>query len=121
MSEKAKWSKQQTNILGGKAQILQTEASGGGWQFRCFISEEKKYVRKSLRTRDKETAIIRAEEEYFKIRTDLSAGRKIFGIKLSELIDAYIEYREKHVSVGVITKGRLGTIKSQMQHLLDYK
>lgn len=121
MSEKAKWSKQKTNILGGKAQILQTVASNGVWQFRCFISEEKKYVRKSLRTKDKETAIIRAEEEYFKIRTDLTAGRKIFGLKLSELIDAYLQYRAKHVEVGAITAGRLGTIKSQMNHLLDYK
>lgn len=121
MSESSKWLKQHTNILGGKAQILQTEASGGNWQFRCFISEEKKYVRKSLRTRDKETAILRAEDEYFKIRSDLSSGRKIFGLKLCELVNAYLEYREKHVNVGSITHGRLATMKSQMNHLLDYK
>jgi hypothetical protein len=39
-------------ILGGKAIILRTGTSGDVWQFRMWVSEEHKYVRKTLKTRD---------------------------------------------------------------------
>ena len=58
----SRWTTGHTDILGGKAQILQTKSSNGVWQFRCYIAEEGKYVRKSLRTRDKDTAILKAEK-----------------------------------------------------------
>ena len=40
-------------ILGGKAFIKQNKF--GVWQFRMWISSEKKYVEKSLRTKKKLT------------------------------------------------------------------
>jgi len=115
------WANSHYDIFGGKATILKTKASGGYWQFRCFITSEKKYVRKSLRTKDKETAIERAEKEYLEIFAAVSAGKKLFGMKLHELVSEYIKYREKHVIGGSITAGRLSTIKSQLNHFLDYK
>ena len=115
------WANSHHDILGGKAQILKTKASGGYWQFRCFITDEKKYVRISLKTKDKQTAIERAEEKFFEIHAAVSSGKKLFGMKLYELVDGYLDYRKKHVESGVITSGRLGTIKSGLNHLLDYK
>ena len=44
----------ETDILGGKAIIFQNDFDI--WQFRTWISEEKQYVRKSLRTKDKHQA-----------------------------------------------------------------
>lgn len=120
-NNKSDWTTNHTDIFGGKAQILQTKASGGNWQFRCYISEENKYVRKSLRTKDFETAVQRAEKEYLQIYADVSSGKKIFGMKLYELVDAYLEYREEDVQLGTITKGRLGTMKSQLKHFQDWK
>jgi len=70
------WTSKHQDIFGGKAQILQTNASGGNWQFRCYISEENKYVRKSLRTRDKDTAVQRAEKEYLQIYADVVSGER---------------------------------------------
>ena len=49
-------SSQNHDIFGGKAQILRVPQSGDVWQFRMWISEEKKYLRKSLQTRDFEAA-----------------------------------------------------------------
>lgn len=120
-NNKKYWANSHYDIFGGKATILQTKASGGFWQFRCFISSENKYVRKSLKTKDKETAIERAEREYLDIHSSIKSGKKLFGMRLSELVSEYIEYREKHVGSGVITEGRLGTIKSQLNHFLQYK
>jgi len=75
-----------------------------------WIPEEKKYLRKSLKTKDFETAIQRAEELYLQTFSDVKTGRKIFGITLNELTDAYVKWRAEDVVLGNITKGRLGTL-----------
>ena len=108
-------------ILGGKALIFRVKASGDIWQFRMWIAEEKKYLRKTLQTTDTETAIKRAETKYLEIYSDVKTGKKIFGITLSELIFAYIAWRSKDVDGGKITAGRLLTIQSQLRNLVRYK
>ena len=108
-------------ILGGKALIFRVKASGDIWQFRMWIAEEKKYLRKTLQTTDTDTAIKRAETKYLEIYSDVKTGKKIFGITLSELIFAYIAWRSKDVDGGKITSGRLLTIQSQLRNLVRYK
>ena len=44
-------------IYGGKAEIVRTQQSGGYWHFRMWISEEGKYVRKTLKTKHLDTAV----------------------------------------------------------------
>ncbi|MGY8935288.1 MAG: tyrosine-type recombinase/integrase [Alphaproteobacteria bacterium] len=108
-------------ILGGKCKIFRVTNSGDVYQFQMWISEEKKYLRKSLRTKDLETAINRAENLYLETMTNVKTGRKIFGITLNEISDAYIKWREEDVILGNITKARLATIKGQIKHFLSYK
>jgi integrase len=108
-------------ILGGKAKIFRVPNSGDVYQFQMWIPEEKKTLRRSLKTKDLETAVKRGEEFYLQTFSDVRSGRKLFGITLKELSDAYIKWREEDVALGNITKGRVVTIKSQMKHFLDYK
>ncbi len=118
---KGTWTKENHEILGGKAMIYRVNQSGDVWQLRMWIPEEKKYVRKSLKTRDFETAKKRAETEVFQIYSDVSSGRKIFGLTLQQLIDNFLEWRSKDVEGGIITKARLGTIKTQTNRILEFK
>ena len=111
---------QNHDIFGGKAQILRVPQSGDVWQFRMWITEEKKYLRKSLQTRDFEAANERAEKLYLETMANVSAGKKIFGLSMKELTDLYIDWRSGDVGTR-ITKGRLVTLKSQMKHILAYK
>ena len=113
-------SSQNHSIFGGKAQILRVPQSGEVWQFRMWIAAEKKYLRKSLQTRDFEAATERAEKLYLETMANVSSGKKLFGLSLQELTDLYTDWREKDVGTR-ITKGRLVTIKSQMKHILAYK
>ena len=108
-------------ILGGKAKIFRVPNSGDVYQFQMRIPEEKKTLRKSLKTKDFETALKRGEELYLQTFSDVKSGRKLFGITLKELSDAYIKWREEDVALGNITKGRVVAITSQMKHFLDYK
>ena len=108
-------------ILGGKAKVFRVPNSGDVWQFQMWISDEKKYLRKTLKTKDLDTAVQRAETLYLETMSDVKTGRKIFGITLNELCDKYTKWREEDVALGNITAGRLVTIKSQLKHLIAYK
>ncbi|MFP6890269.1 MAG: site-specific integrase, partial [Nitrospinota bacterium] len=111
---------QNHEIFGGKAQILRVPQSGAVWQFRMWIAVEKKYLRKSLQTRDFEVATERADKLCLETMANVSSGKKLFGLSLQELADLYTVWRERDVGTR-ITKGRLVTIKSQMKHILAYK
>jgi len=110
------------DVLGGKGKVIRTKASGQVYQLRMWIPAESKYWRKTLQTKDLETALKRAEEEVFRIHGEVHSGKKIFGITLGQLIELYLDWRLKEdVGSGNITKGRWLAIQSQLKHLLEYK
>lgn len=115
------WSHSGHDILNGKASIFRVKQSGDVWQFRMWIPDEQRHVRKSLKTRDLETAISRAEKRVLETLTNIRMGKKVFGITLQELVDLFLEWREDHVAAGEITPGRLITIRTQLNHVLAFK
>ena len=68
----------QHNIFDGKAEVVRTKTSGGIWHFRMWVTEEKKYVRKTLKTKNLDSAIAKAEDEYHLIKANLQQGKTIF-------------------------------------------
>ncbi len=121
LNKKTHQIQQQHDVLGGKAIIFRASVSGDVWQFRCWIKEEQKYLRKTLGTRDRATAVKRAEDLYLQIYADIKSGKRLFGITLGELIHEYLKWRAEDVRAGLITQGRLGTLSSHLKHLRDYK
>ena len=108
-------------IYGGKAEIVRTQQSGGYWHFRMWISEEGKYVRKTLKTKHLDTAVERAENEFFAIKANLNSGKRIFSPTVQQAAEEYLKHRwEVDVKRGSITEGRWGTIKSQLNHFVAY-
>ena len=100
-----------------------TGASGNVYQFRQFISGEKQAYRKSLKTRDLATALERAEKLTVQNLANVQKGVKLFGITLAEAIVRYPASREQDVQrneddLSGITKGRLSTIKYQLNNLI---
>jgi len=117
----SQWTHSGHEILGGKGQILRTKAGGDNWQFRMWVEEEQKYIRKSLKTRDLQTALTLAEKEVLQTLSDVTSGRKIFGITLDEVCTAYLAWRQEDVDLNNITQGRHGTMKSQLKHFISMK
>jgi integrase len=112
----AKW------LLAKRGEIYRMSRSGAVYQCRVWISTEKKYLRRSLKTTDYETAIVRGEKLILGTHSDISSGKKLFGITLGGLVDEYLKWRKQDVNVdGGITEGRFGTIKSQCRALLRTK
>jgi len=109
------------DILDGLAKVYRVKMSGEIWQFRMYVRDAKKSYRKSLKTRDLTTALERGRELGAKLIGDISVGKKLFGVTLNELVDAYVMERERDVKVGNIVAGRLVTIRSQLKHLIKIK
>jgi len=68
----------ETKILGNKATIYTNKFSMR--QFRLWLANENKYVRKSLKTKEKTLAIERGEELYIEVAHKQKSGIKHFGI-----------------------------------------
>ena len=94
-------------ILDGKAIIKQNNF--GVWQFRMWISSEKKYVEKSLRTKEND-AVDLAEELYIQLRNELANGKTLFAPTYAEAMQQYIAYKHREVDINALTDGRLTTI-----------
>ncbi len=109
------------DILNQRGKILRVRASGDVWQLRVWVQGERRYFRKSLKTRDFQTAVQLAEEIVLRTLSDVASGRKIFGITIGELVQEYLKWRQEDVEVGGITAGRLVTIRSQLKHFVAFK
>ncbi len=93
---------------------------GDQWQFRMWLEREHKYVRKSLRTKNKATALDRAKSYYLEIHSNVQQGKTYFSISTKEAVEMYVKYREKDLTAGLIVEGRLGTIKTHLDHWLSF-
>ena len=108
-------------ILDGMAHVFRVARSGDVWQFRMYIKGENKHFRKSLKTRDLSTALSLGRELGLELQGKLHNGVKLFGLSLREFVDEYLAYRERDVAAGIISAGRLVTIKSQLNWVLRLK
>lgn len=104
----------------GQLRIFRTTHSGDVYQMSMYIKDEKRYVRKSLRTRDKEIAIKRSEEEFIRYRSKIMNGEKIFSLTAEELRDKYLIHIEQQVKENQISSGRQTNIKTYTKHYLDF-
>lgn len=109
--------KNEVEIYGGKAIIFTNDYDV--WQFRCWVSNEKRYVRKSLRTKIRADAIELAEEEFLAIEYARKNNKKLFGVNLSVAIQAFIDDKNKQVGRKIVS-GRLATISTHLKHFSNY-
>jgi integrase len=108
------------DICDGAVKLLRTKQSGDVWQVRCWISAEKRYVKKSMRTRDLEQAKEKGRQLYYAMMGRVEAGQKLFTITAGELIEKYLAFQQDRVDAGFITQGRHITITSQTRHFLNF-
>lgn len=92
----------------------------GVWQFRMYLPEEKKYIRRSLRTRMRDSAIDSAKDLFFEIKANQRAGKKQFAKTTKQAVEAYLEARALEIHPNGITVGRVNTIRNHLNHWLDF-
>lgn len=96
---------------------------GDIWQFRYWLVKEQKYVRLSLKTRNKEVAIEKAKKHFVKIKSETDSGKTYYSKTTKDGVLMYLEYRKGHIdsrTTKSIVKGRYGTIRAHLDHWLDF-
>ncbi len=93
---------------------------GEYWQMRMWLEKEGKYARFSLRTRSQSTAEDKAKGYFHRLMADQLAGKKYFSNTTKCGVEEYLKQRYKDVEAGLIVKGRYGTIKTHLQHWLNF-
>lgn len=91
-------------ILGGKCHIYRSPRSGDVWQYLQYVPTEKKYIRVSLKTIDRQFATELAEKKFANTLGRIHSGEKIFSLTAQEFVDRYLEYLQKRVGIGSIRK-----------------
>ena len=76
--------KNEIRIGDGKAVIYANDY--GVWQFRVWLADENKYLRKSLREKNREEAIRIATELWADVSYEKRRGKKFYGITVEEMI-----------------------------------
>lgn len=100
------------DIFDGHIRIYKTTHSGDVWQLRMYVQEEKRYIRESLKTRDKSVAISRAQDRFIYYQAKLRSGDLIFSLNAEKFRERYLKYIDKLVEDGQMSKGRAGCIRS---------
>ena len=93
---------------------------GEYWQMRMWLGKEKKYARFSLRTRNRDTAINKAKKYYHELMAQQLAGKTYFSKTTKQGVEEYLKQRALDVEAELIVKGRYGTIKTHLEHWLDF-
>ena len=93
---------------------------GEYWQMRMWLGKEKKYARFSLRTRNRDTAIDKAKKYYHELMAQQLAGKTYFSKTTKQGVEEYLKQRAIDVEAELIVKGRYGTIKTHLEHWLDF-
>jgi integrase len=93
---------------------------GEYWQMRMWLGKEKKYARFSLRTRNRDTAIDKAKKYYHELMAQQLAGKTYFSKTTKQGVEEYLKQRALDVEAEYIVKGRYGTIKTHLEHWLEF-
>jgi integrase len=104
-----------TKICDGAVTVFQTKHSGGIWHMRAYLASEAKYFQKSLRTKDKASAIDKATYEHARLLVLKAEGKAVFSPTVYKAVEMYIKYRyDTDVLMQRITEGRWSTVKTHM-------
>jgi len=106
-------------ICDGEVKLFRTLQSGEVWQFRMWISTEKKYMRKSTRKKELDDAKKVAREIWKQTIAKIELSQSIFSITTTELVELYLESKKEEVGINK-TLGRWQTIRSQLSHYLKF-
>ena len=108
------------SILGGKCHIYRNVRSGNVWQYQQWITDEKRYIRLSLKTTDRELATERAEKKFAETLGRIHAGEKIFSLTAQEFCDRYLQHLQQRVILGAIRASFARVVKYHLNHYLAF-
>jgi len=93
---------------------------GDYWQFRVWLTKEGKYARFSLRTTNISTAEDKAKQHYHQLMADQLSGKTYHSKTTKQGVELYLAQRWHDYEAKLIVKERHATIKTHLEHWLDF-
>ena len=75
-------------ILGSKVIIFRNKYDV--WPSHMYVKNARKYVEKSLRTKEQVSAEDRDEDLYIEVRNDMKLGKSFFAISIKKGVSLYL-------------------------------
>ena len=85
-----------------------------------WLEDEKKYARRSLKTKKETEAKELAKSLYLKIYSKIQQGDKFFSVSAKEGVDAYLKERYNDFVTGLIVKKRYKSLEQNLKHFLNF-
>ncbi len=109
------------SVSADKSAWIHKIPTSSSWYFRMWIKEENRQFRKSLRTQDQDEAMRLGIEEHANVIGMTKSGKKLFGMFFRNAAEEWLEVQKGRTETGLITKQRLGTVKTQVKrHIIPY-
>lgn len=119
-SSDGKYQVEQVDLFHGECKIYRTPTSGNRWYFKYWVTEDQKYIRMSLKTKDEDFAREKATQLYYQLKQKQSVGASLFPIEFHKVIDLYLEEVKKGIGTER-TEDRFKTILSQTKWIKKFK
>ena len=84
------------------------------------MAKEKLYVRRSLKTTSRATAVELAKDTYLDFYANLRQGKTFFSITAKEGAEKYLEARRKDWEIGNIVRERYLASQTHIKHWVEY-
>jgi len=107
-------------LMDGAFSVVRTNINGDVYQFFMWITDEKKVIRKSLKTTHLEDAKEKGKDMFLSILARKHEGKNYFGLTVEQGIEKFLNYKQMEVDSGAITQGRHSTIKTILKHFHNY-
>lgn len=109
---KAKYIVEEHPILDGIAKVVRTRHTGNTYHCFFYVKEEKKWLRKSLKTKILSEAIEAGKDLVIETRALVRAGMRIFSKSFGEVVQEFLDEKQAEADAKIITQGRVSTIKT---------
>jgi integrase len=90
--------------------VFRRRDGGEQWWVRVYSETDKKYIRRSLKTKNKEVATLNAKEFYKKVIKLSSSGESIITTSVASLTKKFLKYQTLLVEKGKLSQTRLKTM-----------
>ena len=90
--------------------VFRRRDGGEQWWVRVYSETDKKYIRRSLKTKNKEVATLNAKDFYKKVIKLSSSGESIITTSVASLTKKFLKYQTLLVEKGKLSQTRLKTM-----------
>lgn len=97
--------------MDGKGKVVRTAHTGDVYHCFFYVRAEKKWLRKSLHTRDLIEALDAGRKLMMTTLVQIELGERVFNKTYQEVLDEYLREKQEEANAGFITNGRVVTLR----------